>query len=84
MKGHWSQDSFFFFKYSVTRNISFVAKSQPFLENKKTVNTSMFIIKYKNNPKICVNLHFDIIKLNNKRHMVPLPKNAANFGLVDK
>ena len=72
---------FIFFKYPVTRNISFVAKSQPFLENKKTVNTSMFIIKYKNNPKICVNLHFDVIKLNNKRH---LPKNAANFGLVDK
>ena len=40
-------------------------------------------MKYKNNPKICINMHFDIIKLN-KRHMVPVPKSAVIFGLVDK
>ena len=37
----------------------------------------MFIINYINSPKICGNIHFDVIKLNNKRHMVPVPKNAA-------
>ena len=44
----------------------------------------MSIIKCKKNPKICISLHFDITKLNNKRYMAPVPKNAANFGLVDK
>ena len=44
----------------------------------------MFTIKYSNSPKICINIRFDIIKLNNKRHMVPVPKNTANFDLVDK
>ena len=54
------------------------------MENEKTLNISMFLVKYKNNPKISINIHFDIIKLNNKRHMVLVPKNAANFGLVGK
>ena len=54
------------------------------MENEKTLNISMFLIKHKNNPKISINIHFDIIRLNNKRHMVPVPKNAANFGLVGK
>ena len=44
----------------------------------------MFKIKYSNSPKICINLSFDIIILNNKRHIVPVQKNVANFGLVDK
>ena len=44
----------------------------------------MFIRKCKNNSRNFINLHFDIIKLNHKKHMVPVPKNAPNFGLVDK
>ena len=44
----------------------------------------MFKIKYTDSPIICINIRFDIIKLNNKRHMVPVTKNAANFVLLDK
>ena len=40
------------------------------MENEKTLNISMFLIKHKNNPKISINIHFDIIRLNNERHMV--------------
>ena len=44
----------------------------------------MFMVKYSNSFKVCMNIRFDIVELNIKRHMVPVPKNAANFGLVDK
>ena len=29
-------------------------------------------------------MRFYIIRLNNKNHMVPVPKNASNFDLADK
>ena len=54
------------------------------MENEKTLNISMFLIKHKNNPKISINIHFGIIKLNSKTHVVPVPKNSTNFVLVDK
>ena len=44
----------------------------------------MLTVKYNNSPNICTSIRFDIIKLNNKRHIVRVPNNAANFSLVDK
>ena len=43
----------------------------------------MLIIKYSNSPKSFINISFDIIKLNNKSHIFPVPKNVASFCLVD-
>ena len=44
----------------------------------------MFMTKYSNRSKIYINICFDIIKLINVRHMVPVPRNVVNIGLVDK
>ena len=43
----------------------------------------MFIIKHSNSAEICINICFDIIKLNSKSYMVPVSKTAAYFGFVD-
>ena len=53
------------------------------MKTKKTGNTCTFKIKYSNSPKICINVWFDIMQLNNTRHMVSALKNVTNFGEVD-
>ena len=58
-------------------------KVKLFWKIKKTLNTSTFIIKYGNSPKICINIRFDIIILNNKGHKFPVPKNAVNIWPSD-
>ena len=55
-----------------------MAKSKPFLKNKKPIHNSMCISKYSNSPKICINICFDTL-LNNKIYTALVSKNMANF-----
>ena len=41
-------------------------------------------MKYSNSLKMCMSIYFDILKPDNKKNLVPVPKNAANFNLVDE
>ena len=43
----------------------------------------MFITKHGNSPKICINIRFNKIKLNNNRRMTPLVKNMAKIWPFD-
>ena len=91
-KDHLTQDSFFFFFFfffffqiSRKKGYKFLWFQVNLFRKTKKLNTSVFIIKHSNSPKIFINKRFDIIiKLNNKRYMVPVQKNKANFGMVDK
>ena len=76
---------FFFFQISRKKGYKFLWFQVNLFRKTKKLNTSVFIIKHSNSPKIFINKRFDIIiKLNNKRYMVPVQKNKANFGMVDK
>ena len=74
----------FFSNIHLNREYKFLYLKVNLFRKRKVVNTSLFVIKYRNSLKIFINVRFDIIKLNNKRNVVPVLKNLTNFGLVDK